>query len=239
MKRKLFIRKFHRWFSIIIGIQILFWMVSGAYFTLVPLKKVRGEDRMQPVTYTPLPTAEFMAPGQVLAMYEGITELRLTHSGDEIVYACFLNSERPQFLVDAVSGEKLSHKTRVQIQHFVSKDSGVEVQTDQIHLLETRPPEYKGPLPVYQAELGDSRKTHLYLSPITGEVISRRNRYWRIFDFLWMLHIMDFKERSNFNNNLVRTLSLVSLSVVASGYLLYMTSRKKKKSGNRTPTVEP
>ncbi len=230
MKLKIFIRKFHRWLSIIIGIQITFWVISGAYFTIVPLKTVRGEDRMNLPNPPVLPQADLASPSHILRQYPGITRLNLEHSGDSVVYACYFNEDLPQFLLDAATGEKLPPKDPTEILTFAQADYGEGFESDTVKLMETAPPEYAGPLPVYQVAVSDTRKTRLYLSPVTGEVLKRRNRYWRIFDFLWMFHIMDFKDRSNFNNNLVRTLAIASMGVVCSGYLLWVTSRRRKKT---------
>ena len=50
--------------------------------------------------------------------------------------------------------------------------------------------------------------------------MARRNDDWRFFDFFWMLHIMDYKERENFNNPLLITVSIFALFTVLAGLLL-------------------
>ncbi|MFT6661534.1 MAG: exosortase/archaeosortase [Maricaulis maris] len=51
-------------------------------------------------------------------------------------------------------------------------------------------------------------------------VTARRNDTWRVFDFFWMLHIMDYEERENFNNPLLITASVFALVTVLAGLLL-------------------
>jgi len=59
-----------------------------------------------------------------------------------------------------------------------------------------------------------------------GLVTARRNKTWRVFDFLWMFHIMDYEDRDDINNLLLRVLSIFGLATVISGYLLWgFTSR--------------
>ena len=82
-------------------------------------------------------------------------------------------------------------------------------------------PEFKGPVPVHQIKLKDGRRSKLYVDPFTGKILARRNQYWRIYDFLWMLHIMDFKEREDFNNVFLKVLSLGALGIIFSGYFLF------------------
>ena len=50
--------------------------------------------------------------------------------------------------------------------------------------------------------------------------MARRNDDWRFFDFFWMLHIMDYQERENFNNPLLITASMFALFTVLAGLLL-------------------
>lgn len=98
-------------------------------------------------------------------------------------------------------------------------------------------------LPAWKVSFSNWKKSALYVSANEGRVISRRSTIWRAFDFLWMLHIADFDERTDFNNWLLRILSILGLVTVLSGYMLfYFTTpltRPKKGSvamdGQNTP----
>lgn len=230
MRWKLKIRRIHRYLSFFVGIQIFFWTVSGAFFSLVHIKTVRGEDRKsdQPSPAFSL-GPEIISPQGLITQYgeDGLTEVRLLPQKQGVAYALFFGKRFPRLLVDARTGKELPQKSVEEIAMAARLDYGITDMTFKTPvLLRKAPPEYRGPLPVFQVMVEDRRATRLYLSPVTGDVISRRNRYWRIFDFLWMLHIMDFDERENFNNNLLRFVSLLSIGVVLSGYALWATSRK-------------
>ena len=54
--------------------------------------------------------------------------------------------------------------------------------------------------PVWRIEFSDALDTRIYVSAETGAIEARRNEVWRLYDFFWMLHIMDYKEREDFNN---------------------------------------
>ena len=43
---------------------------------------------------------------------------------------------------------------------------------------------------------------------------------WRFYDFFWMLHIMDYRGRDNFNNPLLRAFALTGLAFALSGVTL-------------------
>jgi hypothetical protein len=70
---------------------------------------------------------------------------------------------------------------------------------------------------------------------VTGELVSRRHELWRAFDFLWMLHIMDYKEREDVNNAILRVFTWGALLMALTGawMLLYAFPKKKRKAAGR------
>lgn len=87
-------------------------------------------------------------------------------------------------------------------------------------LLTEEPGDFRRKLPVWQITLDDPDGTRIYVSPDTGDVLARRNDYWRLYDFFWMLHIMDYETRDDFNNPLVIVASITSSLFVISGFIL-------------------
>ena len=79
-------------------------------------------------------------------------------------------------------------------------------------------------LPAYAVTMGDREGLVIYIDQKSGEVISFRTDSWRVFDFFWMLHTMDFYGRDNFNNYLLRGFALLGLITIASGFLLFFVS---------------
>ena len=64
----------------------------------------------------------------------------------------------------------------------------------------------------------------------TWMVWPERTDNWRLFDFVWMLHIMDYTERSNFNNPLLISFSAAALLFTVSGIvLLWQRFRPRKR----------
>ena len=72
--------------------------------------------------------------------------------------------------------------------------------------------EYRGsPLPAYAITFNHTSNTVVYVSSELGTVQKFRNSKWRIFDFLYMMHTMDYQSRDNFNNLSLRIFSLFGL----------------------------
>ena len=99
--------------------------------------------------------------------------------------------------------------------HVVSRPEWMETAT-----LEVR--EHEGS--IWRVPFSDSDATTLYVSAQDGRILERRNDSWRLFDFVWMLHIMDYTGRKDFNNPLVITAASGGLWNVLSGIWLLVTS---------------
>lgn len=85
------------------------------------------------------------------------------------------------------------------------------------------------PLPAWAVTFEHPTNSTIYISADFGKVESFRNNKWRLFDFLWMMHTMDYKERDNFNNWLLRCFALFGLVTILSGFVLFWVSRKGKR----------
>ena len=82
------------------------------------------------------------------------------------------------------------------------------------------PNEYRRPPPVWQVQFDDKPKTRLYLDADTAELRAVRTKLWRVYDFMWMLHIMDYKTRDNFDSWWLRLAAFLALLFAISGLFL-------------------
>lgn len=94
--------------------------------------------------------------------------------------------------------------------------------------------EFRGrQLPVWKVSFSEPESLSLYLDPWTGEILARRTDRWRLFDFLWMLHIMDFDTRDDFNHPLLQVAALLGLIVALSGFVFWaLTTRLFRRRRN-------
>jgi hypothetical protein len=96
------------------------------------------------------------------------------------------------------------------------------------------------PLPDYAIQFNHPSRTTVYVASELGTVQKFRNEKWRIFDFLWILHTMDYSTRDNFGNLLLRAFSIFGLLTILSGFTLFYASsstmnqiRRSRKRRNR------
>ena len=128
---------------------------------------------------------------------------------------------------DAISGERLFFITPDEASLIVSRETNLLPK--KVELINDRESgsEYRGrDLPLYRVLVEKPQKGMVYVDPNTGEIAAIRTRLWRTFDFLWSLHIMDYKERDDFSHWLIRIFAFIGLMTIVSGMLLwYYTSR--------------
>ena len=85
--------------------------------------------------------------------------------------------------------------------------------------------EYRGlELPIYKVTAKNMEDSHIniYQNPYSGEILAIRSQSWRVWDFMWGIHIMDWVERDNINNALLKFFSFLALITSITGIFLFM-----------------
>lgn len=224
MQFRRLVRQLHRWLGLLVALQLLFWVGGGLVMSALALDAVRGRDRAHPA---PMPTltsdTALLTPADVLHGREGVVRVTLTHLLGHPVYR--LDSAGGPTLVDARNGRLLSPLPSEAAEALARADYSGDGAFAGIDWIDAPGGEYRGhELPLWRVRFDDDRATALYVSPQTGEVVARRNRLWRAFDFVWMLHIMDYRERENFNHPLLVTTAATALLFVGSGLIMLFYS---------------
>jgi len=212
----------HKWTGLIIGLQVLAWIGSGLYMTFVPIETVRGEHNIRKVEAPDLRESDVKGfPAQALKALPGkVSRVELVHVDGRPVWRVDVDG-KPAAMVDDRSGEVLSPLSEAAATRIAAADFAGMGKIVSVKLLESNPPiEFRGDLPVWQFSFDDSDSTNLYVSPLSGKVVARRSSTWRVYDFLWSLHIMDYRDRTDFNNWLVVMSAAVALILTISGIVI-------------------
>ncbi len=235
VKRKtvLAVRKAHRYLGIFIGIQFLFWTISGIYFSWTDLDEIHGDHYRK--TSVSVKGFEGLNPPSLPAG-EKINSLALRQLGNEPYY--FING---RLLVHARTGtvqKEVSASQARLVAGLHMKDGLVIRKVEKISELDAHH-EYRGhPLPAYVVHYDHPKNVRAYISAVDGSFQSVRHRDWRWFDFLWMTHTMDYNGRDNFNTTVLRGFSVVGLITVLSGFTLwYVSSTTIRRVGRKTRSL--
>ena len=224
------VQRLHLWAGLLLGIQVTLWMASGVVMSWFHIDLVRGERTAFSAPAPELEAKGYASPGGVIAQMDGVVMVSLRHFLGRPVYEVEGVSERALF--DASSGEKISPIEEETAREVARADYVGKGEIETLTLMSDPPHEYRRKRPVWRADFDDRLNTQLYISPETGRVISRRNDIWRLYDFFWMLHIMDYVERDNFNNPLVKAFSAAGLLFSFTGLIMVVMKKGRRQIAN-------
>jgi uncharacterized iron-regulated membrane protein len=216
------LQKLHKWVALIVGIQLLLWTLSGLVFTLLHPKSVSGELLASP---PPMPTlaaeATLTDPSAWLGMHADriVNEVSLRPLDGAWVYRIVRKDgielrraeDGAPVVIDAVRSRRLA------LDHYRGGGRLVGIQYLAVSTLETREAGA-----TWQATFDDPDGTSLYFSAADGALVATRSDTWRMFDFFWMLHTMDYVGRDDFNNPLVILVGSAALWIGVTGVLLLL-----------------
>ena len=201
MRAKKFTRNFHRYLSIFVSIQLLLWTVSGIYFAYNKIELVRGE--------------QYRLPKDIeYRIFErlGLTLIETNKDGKKS-YQTYPEREPIKPLTKQEALLITSQKTTLN-------------PLEAILIEDVKPgSEYRGALPAYKVKTDSKDKINVYVGYMTGDISSIRSDSWRIWDLMWSLHIMDYRERDNINNILLKLLSVLALITSLSGITLFFVKK--------------
>ena len=225
MKRKvsLKIRKAHRYLGIFLGIQFLFWTISGLYFSWTNLDEIHG-DHYKNLEYEPLSFENLISPS-LIKIKESINSLEIRDINKKPYY--FINKK---WLYSARTGVRKNELTKDEALYIADKymKKGLVVKSIEKITKVGKHHEYrKKLLPAYVISYKSDDGLKAYVSILDAKFQSVRHRSWRWFDFLWMTHTMDYEGRDNFNTITLRAFSLLGLITVLSGFTLAFVTTPK------------
>lgn len=228
MKPAFWARRAHKWIALVVGVQALLWMLSGLYMTVISIDVIHG-DHLAHANDRPLSASGPLVDTSTLAnQFPGLISFRLKRFLDREVYE--VHQADAITLVDARSGVRLSPLSDAMARQLAQALYRGKAPIRTVELVKQAPQEVSTrPVPMWRVEFADNNETTLYLSPHTGELLAKRHDLWRWFDFLWMLHIMDYEERADVNNTLLRVAASAGLLFALSGlWLLFYSFTRKR-----------
>ncbi|HET9429215.1 MAG TPA: PepSY domain-containing protein [Allosphingosinicella sp.] len=236
--------KVHKWLALVMAVPIMFWFVSGLFFAVFPIEKVRSEHLI----------AE--APPVAISLDQAGEGLRRIAAqgaapGDRIELRAMLG--RPVVLVSAgeerprlyhlATGRQLSPISPSLAAVIAERDHAGDQRARRVELVTEGSTEYRGALPAWRVDFDDGADRALYVAVDTGAVAARRSNLWRTFDFLWSLHILDLKNHEDFNTPLLIIATALGLVVIVTGFVMFPSRlgynswrRRRRRARKRTDT---
>lgn len=227
MARPMLMQRFarwHIWLGWIVGLPILMWTVTGLFMVARPIDQVRGNDmRIEapaqdlPATARPImPQAGQPIRSLTLAMQDGRPITRAEFADGTIARYDLSGAVLPP--LDKPAALAL---VRAQIKGSDRISSATLFAADQV------PFDFRRPMPTWQVVLTDG--THVYVGQQSGRIEAIRTRWWRVFDFMWGLHILDPVEREDTSHPLLIAAAALSVIGALLGCVLLFRRRRTAK----------
>jgi len=219
----------HKWLALTIGIQVTLWILSGLVMVWWDIEVIRSEHNIAAPPAVEFNATDPILPVQTIVQSAGkpAKTATLKALGNRQVYQIDFGDTQP-VLFDARSGEQLTPIGQELALELALLDFKPETTPDEPVLLTETNTEYRNVVPVWMVDMQNREGTHIYISPDTGRVMARRSERWRIYDFFWMLHIMDYKNRTDFNNPLVIWASIFALVFTITGIIMLFFRFKRR-----------
>ena len=193
--------RIHKWLALVIGAQLLIWFVSGAIMSFLPIDKVRGEHLVDRETIVAIPGGAVFADPQRIVAQAGAPVEAMTWRMLDGRPIAEVATKRGIKLFDAVTGRPVppvDSKLATRIAEAAWKSA--KKPKAEASLIKQESPEYRAALPAWRIAFADPDNTSIFVAADTGRITAVRTGTWRLYDFFWSLHIMDWKNHENFNS---------------------------------------
>lgn len=218
---KFIVRNTHKYLSFFISIQLLLWTVSGIYFAFNKIENVRGEQ------YRLNKPADILLGELSFSIPDAIDINIKKRLGDTIVIASTKSGMR---YLDT-NGNPVNHITSDEAMAIVEQATTLQPQRVEQVNDSSRGSEYRGrALPIYRVitKNANDAEINVYVNIYSGDISAIRSVQWRIWDLMWGFHIMDWVERDNIDNILLKIFSILALVSSLTGVLLFFKVDFKK-----------
>jgi uncharacterized iron-regulated membrane protein len=213
--------RWHIWLGWIVGLPMLMWTATGLFMVLRPIEQVRGTDLRSQRPALPAGQAFVVpriggAPVVKMTLVQRIDgPVWIVERTDHTVQAASAQTGLPLPGVDArlarriADGALKAPPRRAAVRRIAADANPVDLRQGR---------------PAWQVRYDDG--TNVYVDADSGEVLALRTRWWRAFDFMWGLHILDPAGREDSSHPLLIALAGLSLVGALFGCVLLFRRRR-------------
>ncbi len=215
--------KWHIWLGWLVGVPIVMWTATGLFMVAKPIEEVRGEHLRVATDGTPL----VLEDSAIASADAQLKEMRVIMQDDRAV-AILTTLDGITSRVDMASGEPIASLDAEGARALAAQRivGGDKVEAVTLFKADDVPFDFRRPMPVWQVSLESG--TNVYIGRDTGEIEAVRTSWWRWFDFMWGLHIMDLSEREDTSHPILIAFAALSLTGALFGCILMFRRRKSK-----------
>lgn len=220
--------RWHIWLGWLIGVPLILWTASGLFMVSRPIDEVRGAHlRVEPV--------------HNITAYNNIT--LFADNGKAVKTARMIQQNASTIWIVEYEGGSINRfdaKTGAAMAPLTAQDANAaadrvyrpaeSIQSTRYYSAEEAPFDLRRKKASWQVRFADD--TNVYIDAQTAETLAVRTKFWRAFDFMWGLHIMDLQTREDTSHPvLIGFASLALFGSILGFSMLFTRHRKKTKVG--------
>jgi hypothetical protein len=208
--------RWHIWLGWLVAVPFVLWTLSGVAMVARPIEEVHGDQ------------LRIEAPPQSLPGNPQVTQVRtFVQRGRTVSIVTRTDGSVARY---GESGARLPAVDAMEARAIVAGAirGGDRVRSVRAFPADAPPLDLREPVPSWQVALADG--TNVYINRDSGEIDAVRTRWWRIYDFMWGLHIMDLQTREDSHNPFVIVFGLLALIGALLGTVLLFRRRKARAS---------
>lgn len=220
------IRKLHKWVSVIVGIQLLLWLLSGLYFNVMDHSKSAGRTyRNFDKQSIEIDKSRLVEPKLVLQQFQPTISLTLIQLLDKPYYllthqqGLYQHFKNDYSLVNAYNGKKIvidkgmANSLAQQSYNGPGDISSTQLITSS---LDEFPKEKNN---AWQINFSDEINTSVYLDANSGRIIGHSDDNKRLAELFFMVHFMDYAGEGSFNNLAIIAFAFITLWLSLTGII--------------------
>lgn len=217
--------KWHIWLGWLIGVPLILWTASGLFMVARPIEEVRGN-------HLRAEQEQLAMPFENIVMFadngDAVTAARLITQGSSMVWIVnYKDGQTARY--DATTGAEMARvdrqMARAAAEALYLPDQ--PVQSVRYFAADNPPFDLRREKASWQVKFADD--TNIYIDAITGETLAVRTQFWRAFDFMWGLHIMDLQTREDTSHPILIGSAALALFGSILGFIMLFTRRKKRR----------
>lgn len=213
--------RWHIWLGWAVALPLLMWTITGLVMVARPIAEVRGESLR---AKSPSADAATLVFPKLTGRIEGV---KLVQQPDGPVWVV-TEQGGGRYRYSAKDGSIVPPVIEVEAGAIAQAAYAGDAAIESVKYVpaDEAPVELRSSANSWRASFADG--THIFIDDSTGEVLALRTRWWRFYDFLFGLHIMDPKAHEDAHNPFVVVFGAITLVGALLGSILLFRRRKAR-----------
>ena len=222
------LHRWHIWLGWLVGLPLIVWTASGLLMVAKPIEEVRGTHlRAKPLAVQPIaPTAPLLEGRAVEKL--GLEQRR---SGPVWIIEYMDGGMRRADPATGALLPKVSANEAMTLadSYYIGSAKAVSAR----RFAADKPPlDLRRARPSWRISYDDN--TRLYIDADSGSLLAVRTSWWRAFDFMWGLHIMDPQTREDTHHPLLIGFAAITLlALLMAFWMLVARQLRSRKTVGR------